>query len=131
MLIFSGPVLDELRRFELYADSVVETDLAEWKKSDRSERFYNTANCVECYACHSMCPHVGDDGHPGAYVFVKLAQMHYHPQNTRDRVQQAQDAGLEQCIDCRLCYCPYGVKIQQNVIGEFLEKTGRDRSKPG
>lgn len=130
LVVDRRPLLENLRSLELYADPDVEIDMEEWTNSDRSKGYYNTINCVECYVCHSMCPYVGNDGHPGAYVFVKLAQMHYHPQNNRDRVQQAREAALDRCIDCRLCYCPYGVKMQQTVIGEFLKRTGLDRPKP-
>ncbi len=121
--------LETLRSLEVYPDPEAQANLGEWTNSDRATRYYNTMNCVECYACHSMCPHVGEDGHPGAYVLVKLAQMHYHPQNTRDRARQARDLAVDHCLDCRLCYCPYGVKMQQYVMGGFLERAGPERSK--
>ena len=124
LVVDRRPFLDELRKYELTIDPSMDLNLPAWKRSEKSKQYYNTCECVECLCCHSMCPHVGDDGHPGAYIFVKLAQMHYHPLNSKDRVEQAQLNGLENCLDCQLCYCPYGVKIQQNVIGEFLEAAG-------
>ena len=124
LVVDRRPFLDELRKFEITVDPATDLDLPAWKGSENSRRYYNTCECVECLACHSMCPHVGEDGHPGAYLLVKLSQMHYHPQNGRDRVEQARQAGLDHCRDCRLCYCPYGVKLQQYVIGEFLDGAG-------
>lgn len=116
-------LLEDLRDLALHADPEAELDLPAWRKTDRADKYYNTCNCVECLCCHSMCDEAGGNGHRGAFALVKLAQMHHHPANNRDRAAQAMEAGLEACIDCRQCFCPYGVNIQRYVIGALLEET--------
>lgn len=129
LVIDRRPQMKELGDLSLYADPAADPDMAAWKQSARAPRYYNCLDCVECLCCHSMCPEA-DNGHAGAFTLVKLAQMHHHPRNGVDRVRQAKEAGLEKCIDCRLCHCPYGVKIQQNVIGEFLRAAGLEGGTP-
>ncbi len=125
LVIDRRPRMEELRTLALQADPKLDQDMEAWKKSDAAPRYYNCFDCVECLCCHSMCPEA-DDGHAGAFTLVKLAQMHHHPRNGEDRVRQAREAGLEKCIPCRKCHCPYGVKIQQNVIGAFLGAAGME-----
>ncbi|MDP6172760.1 MAG: 2Fe-2S iron-sulfur cluster-binding protein [Rhodospirillales bacterium] len=125
LVIDRRPQMEELKSLSLRADPDQETDMVAWKQTEAAGHYYNCFDCVECLCCHSMCEKA-DNGHSGAFTLVKLAQMHHHPRNAHDRVGQARDAGLEDCVDCRKCHCPYGVKIQQNVIGEFLRAAGME-----
>lgn len=92
------------------------------------EHYTRLAWCVDCLACHSMCPHVRypladpqEGGFPGPYLFVKLAQAQAHPANREDRLPDAARLGVERCLSCRDCGCPYGVNLQRDVF-RFLAR---------
>ncbi|MBI4491234.1 MAG: 4Fe-4S dicluster domain-containing protein [Chloroflexi bacterium] len=107
-------VLERLRELELYP-----TGEPRPVREDELREYYNTIGCLECLACHSMCPKIAQ-GSAGPYLFVKLAQMHWHPWDGRDRAAQARQMGIDLCVDCAACSCPHGVNIQRSAIGPLL-----------
>ena len=58
----------------------------------------------------------------GPYLLVKLAQLQLDPRDTADRREQARDLGLDQCADCRSCYCIRGLDIRRDVLGVLLDE---------
>lgn len=111
------PFFDALRRHILF----VARGAAMPGKPDRLDAFLRVAGCLECLCCHAMCPRIAEDvSFAGPFLFVKLAQMHYHPADSLDRSSQAKEMGIERCRGCGLCFCPYGIPIQRDVIKPFL-----------
>lgn len=85
------------------------------------DRYYNLSACLECLCCHSQCIAFKDEpGFVGPFAMVKLAQMHFHPQDFLDRRKQAKDLGMDRCLKCAGCFCPYGINITRDVIQPLL-----------
>ena len=74
--------------------------------------------CVECLACNSVCTKYDFEKNPlaGPFVFVKLAQLHFDPRNQIDRREQAKRLGVDECAECRQCYCIHGINIHRHAI---------------
>ena len=83
-------------------------------------------SCRECFACMSSCPKYNwqDESFGGPLGFVKLAQLHYDCRDSMDRVSQAKDMGVLNCIDCNKCVCISGIPIKNIVIQQFLKILG-------
>jgi succinate dehydrogenase / fumarate reductase iron-sulfur subunit len=83
--------------------------------------------CRECFGCMSLCPKYDykNELFGGPLGFVKLAQLHYDVRDSMDRVQQAKDMGISNCIDCMRCACLLGIPINKIVIRHFLESLGK------
>ena len=79
--------------------------------------------CLECFACLSSCPKYDyqDSSFGGPLGFVKLAQLHYDLRDSLDRVSQAREMGILNCVDCSGCTCISGIPLKQIVIKPFLE----------
>ena len=80
-------------------------------------------SCRECFACLSSCPNYDcqNDSFGGPLGFVKLAQLHYDRRDCLDRVSQAREMGILNCIDCSACTCISGIPINKIVIRPLLE----------
>jgi len=110
-------LFDELRNLKLFP---LDRGTVE-KSQDDLPMYYKLASCLECLCCHSECAAAGDGtGFVGPFVMVKLAQLHFHPGDGADRQTQARELGIERCLDCRGCSCPYGIDIPQDVIRPLL-----------
>lgn len=85
---------------------------------------YKLAECTECLCCLAECPHYdwSNPSFAGPYFFVQLARLHYDPRNKLDRRKQAHALGIEHCLSCKGCYCPYGINIRKEAIGPLLGK---------
>ena len=69
------------------------------------------------------CPRfdLQDRGFGGPLSFVKLAQLHFDPRDSRDRRAQAKALGVRSCLSCRpRCSCPVGVPIYRAAIEPLL-----------
>ncbi len=82
------------------------------------------AACIECLACNSTCPSYdfGNDPLAGPYLLVKLAQLQLDPRNKIDRREQVRELGLDDCADCRSCYCIRGLDIRRDVLGVLMDE---------
>jgi succinate dehydrogenase/fumarate reductase iron-sulfur protein len=80
-------------------------------------------SCRECFACLSLCPKYDwrDESFGGPFGFVKLAQLHYDSRDFENRVSQAKDMGILNCIDCKKCLCISEIPINRIVIQPFLK----------
>lgn len=80
-------------------------------------------SCRECFACLSSCPRYNyqDNSFGGPLGFVKLAQLHYDCRDSMDRVSQAREMGISNCVDCPGCTCISGIPLKTIVIKPFLE----------
>jgi succinate dehydrogenase / fumarate reductase, iron-sulfur subunit len=83
--------------------------------------------CVECLCCQASCPTLkkfnGDlRQFGGPFVFLKLAQLSLDPRDPVDRKAQALKLGIEQCLDCRRCYCTQGIALYKDAILPLLSK---------
>ncbi len=80
-------------------------------------------SCLECFACLSSCPRYDyrDSSFGGPLGFVKLAQLHYDQRDSLDRVSQAREMGILNCVDCSGCTCIAGIPLKQIVIKPFLD----------
>ncbi|MDY6973012.1 MAG: 2Fe-2S iron-sulfur cluster-binding protein [Thermodesulfobacteriota bacterium] len=91
-------------------------------------------SCRECFACVSVCPRYNyrDESFGGPLAFVKLAQLHYDCRDSVDRILQAQNMGIQKCIDCGRCSCISGIPVNRIVIGPFLENLkSREKEQKG
>lgn len=110
-------LFDELRSLMLFPIPQGEVE----KPGDGLPMYYKLATCLECLCCHSDCTEVGNrTGFAGPFVMVKLAQMHFHPQDKYDRRGQAKTLGIERCSSCQGCSCPYGIDIRRDVVEPLL-----------
>lgn len=128
LVVDRRPLFDELRNLKLFpiAEGKVE------KSQDDLSMYYKLASCLECLCCHSECTAVGDgEGFAGPFVMVKLAQLHFHPRDGYDRQGQARELGVERCLNCRGCSCPYGIDISQDIIRPLLAQRKPRRSLEG
>lgn len=87
--------------------------------------FDTLSSCFECLCCHAACSKLGTSGKSldrfaGPYIFLKLAQLHLDPRDRADRKAQARRLGIDQCSDCRNCYCPQGIPIYRLAIEPLL-----------
>ena len=68
--------------------------------------------CARCGSCQSSCPVVSSQDDGGNYVgpagMIAIALRHYDPLDQGDRIQQAVQEGLWNCITCGMCdqVCP-------------------------
>lgn len=90
-----------------------------------SPGFDTLSSCFECLCCHAACSKLGTSGKSldrfaGPYIFLKLAQLHLDPRDRADRKAQARRLGIDQCSDCRNCYCPQGIPIYRLAIEPLL-----------
>lgn len=81
--------------------------------------------CFECLCCHAACSKLDTSGRSlsqfaGPYIFLKLAQLNLDPRDRKDRKAQARRLGIEDCSDCRRCYCPQGIPIYRLAIEPLL-----------
>jgi succinate dehydrogenase/fumarate reductase iron-sulfur protein len=91
------------------------------KPQDALSQYNTLASCLECLCCHSECRAIQEGADfVGPFVLVKLAQMHFHPQDRRDRRAQARALGAERCLECQGCTCPYGIDLRRLVIEPLL-----------
>ena len=70
----------------------------------------------------STCPRYdpNDNTFGGPLNFVKLAQLHYDVRDSLDRVMQAKEMGILNCVDCKGCACIFGMPINKIAIKHFL-----------
>ena len=80
-------------------------------------------SCRECFGCLSTCSRYDyqDASFGGPLGFVKLAQLHYDIRDSLDRVSQAKEMGIANCVDCAGCVCILGIPLKKVVIKPFLE----------
>jgi len=121
--ILSGPGKDEFLSQKLY---VV---LVDNKRSDMMEREVQRTvmTCIECGACHSVCPifntiggHVYNNAFPGPVgVIQSIAE---------DHEESAHLATL--CLSCHQCeqYCPMNIKISDLILRNRVEIAKEDSS---
>ena len=77
--------------------------------------------CRECLLCTAACPHWGEEGFGGPYVFLRLAQLHLDVRDEVDRREQARRLGIERCRGCARCFCPFGIPIYRYAIRTLLD----------
>ncbi len=117
LVVDRRPLFDRLKSLKLFPiaqEKAVKSpaDLAIYSKP---------AGCLECLCCHSGCAAAGDSAAcAGPFVMVKLAQMHFHPQDGYDRRRQARELGIERLLDGQDYPCPYGINIPRDDIAPLL-----------
>jgi len=81
-------------------------------------------NCRECMACLDACPNYDHtkSSFGGPYAFVKLAQLYYDKRDSLDRVKQSLALGVESCMTCSGCFCPFGIPIHDIAVQPFLQE---------
>lgn len=116
------PFFNYLERFQPYI--VREQDpAAEPETLIQPPEHAQLMSCRECFACLSSCARYDwqDESFGGPLGFVKLAQLHYDVRDSLDRVSQAKEMGIANCVDCTGCACILGIPLKQIVIKPFLE----------
>ncbi len=80
--------------------------------------------CIECLGCQATCPHYDytEPAFGGPYLFVKLAQLHTHPDDAGDRRAQALAAGIERCRNCGRCHCIIGLPLVRRAIAVLTDQ---------
>jgi succinate dehydrogenase/fumarate reductase iron-sulfur protein len=79
-------------------------------------------SCVECWACVAVCPVSLNTDNADALSMVKLARFATDPRDGADRVQMAQEAGLQiyskTCPSCRACadICPRNIDVYEDAV---------------
>lgn len=75
--------------------------------------------CRECMLCYTVCPVLQGQGKWAQYIgpgaMMQIAKGYIDPEDTSDRLQQAVDCGVFQCIGCGACQaiCSAGIKITE------------------
>jgi succinate dehydrogenase/fumarate reductase iron-sulfur protein len=88
-------------------------------------------SCVECWACVAVCPVSLKTDNADALGMVKLARFATDPRDGVDRIQMAEDAGLQvytkSCPTCRACMdiCPRGIDVYEDAVLVLAEKASK------
>lgn len=138
-LLEDGMRLEPLSRYRVLRDLVVDTrpvrermrSLRLWPEGrDRGDDYSLTAaamegfrhtysRCIECYCCLEACPASRSEASafPGPMYQLQIARARAHPLDGLDRVRQASQAGLWQCVNCAECReaCP----VDLSPVGEI------------
>ena len=122
-LIFDRkPFFDYLEKFKPY---IVREKTPEEEPENliQPQEHATLMSCRECFACMSSCERYDyqNESFGGPLGFVKLAQLHYDVRDSLDRVSQAYEMGILNCVDCTGCACILGIPIKHLVIKPFLE----------
>ena len=77
--------------------------------------------CVQCLACHSVCPVLQqpDSGFAGPALLVALAELAQDPRDGGDRARLAgEEAQVFKCVSCYECerVCPVEIPIVHDAI---------------
>lgn len=77
-------------------------------------------SCLLCMVCVSACPAVEERAFDGPAFMLKLRHMAKHPQDRRNRLEQAIEGGMLECFNCDVCtqVCPADLSPAQ-AIREF------------
>ncbi|MEH7014127.1 2Fe-2S iron-sulfur cluster-binding protein [Neobacillus niacini] len=89
-----------------------------------NEKFEAVSKCTDCQACISgstVYKHDKREEVVAPLFFVKLAQLQFHPQNTQDYSEKANELGVKKYKDSPPIPCPYGIPIKKLAIDSFLE----------
>lgn len=83
--------------------------------------------CIECFACMSACPVDGirSGDFDGPAILVQIARRAFDPRDSGLRIEDARNAGLEDCIECFACVdsCPVEIGIVDGVIEKLRERS--------
>lgn len=106
--------MNSLRSLRLYIDGNPTDPLG---PIDENSLHKNLMHCLECLCCNASCHKANCDPSefPGPYAFVKLCQLHLDPRDALDRLEQAEKIGIQECIHCRQCICPNGIRLQEAI----------------
>lgn len=79
--------------------------------------------CVECWACISMCPvtRVAWDTYGGPIVMNQLAKVALDPRNVYNHILTSYLEGLNACTQCGNCkeVCPKEIDIPEKAVGRM------------
>lgn len=89
----------------------------------RAEELCHMDSCLLCMVCVSACPAVEERPFAGPAFMLKLRQLAKHPQDTRNRLEQAVEHGMLECFNCDVCtqVCPADLSPAQ-AIREFRKE---------
>jgi succinate dehydrogenase/fumarate reductase-like Fe-S protein len=84
-----------------------------WHRQKYALVYRTLMSCIECLSCTANCPYFNrnQSSFGGPFMFVKLAQLYFHPGNKIDRAAQARAYGIELCKTCKKCHCIKEVSI--------------------
>lgn len=102
------------------------------------ERAREFRKCIECFLCQDVChvlrEHDQKDQFAGPRYFVRLAGLHMHPMDTKDRTAffASEDAGVEMCNITMCCteVCPENIRITPNAIIPLKERVASEYYDP-
>jgi succinate dehydrogenase/fumarate reductase iron-sulfur protein len=86
------------------------TDMDKPLDSLAYKRIDSAARCARCLVCNAACPVLNSK--PGQYIgpagMVAIAMRHYEPTDEKDRIAEAVEEGMWNCIMCGTCdtVCP-------------------------
>ena len=88
-----------------------------------AEELCHMDSCLLCMVCVSACPAVEERPFDGPAFMLKLRHMSKHPQDTRNRLDQAIEHGMLECFNCDVCtqVCPADLSPAQ-AIREFRKE---------
>ncbi|MFQ5894790.1 MAG: succinate dehydrogenase, cytochrome b556 subunit [Nitrospinota bacterium] len=89
--------------------------------------------CAECMLCQGVCPAFGKvEGYAGPMIFVRMAREGFDERDPIDRLLEAAQAKVLDCVSCFRCEetCPHEIPIRSMAIAA-LRGTGPTRIYPG
>jgi len=112
--------LRRIDRIRPYVERSRKPSRPEIIKKEDIEHVKEIRECIECWACVSACPVVGEawQEFAGPLSHRQLARLEFDKRDVEDRVKMAFHEGLYDCTTCGTCkeVCPKEIDIPRKAI---------------
>lgn len=97
------------------------------------ERIKVMEECAECLLCVAHCPAFSRvEGYAGPMTFVKIAKLGFDDRDQIDRLAEAAEGKVFECVSCFRCeeVCPHEIPVRRMAIAVLRTALRRRRVPP-